>query len=69
MLPTGKSVDEIVLAPTISKALILSGTYFIMHPIKPIRNMMAFAVDNLHLSRTVPPIDSPLPLLPAVDFA
>ena len=92
MLPTGKPVDEIVLAPTISKALILSGTYFIiLHPthlmfwidrqiffftipslelvqnIKPIRNVMAFAVDNLHLSRTVPPIDSPLPLLP-VDF-
>ena len=35
--------------------------------IKPIRNVIAFAADHQHLSRTVPPIDSPLPLLP-VDF-
>lgn len=65
-----------MLVPTISKALILSDRRILffttpslelVQSIKPIRNVMAFAVDHQHLSRTVPSIDSPLPLLP-VDF-
>jgi vacuolar protein sorting-associated protein 3 len=35
--------------------------------IKPIRNVMAFAVDHQHILRTAQAADSPLPTLP-VDF-
>ena len=92
MLPTGKPVDEIVLTPSISKALVLSGkSVHGFHPspsdfgvdrqilffvipslelvstIKPIRNVIAFAVDHQHIVRPVPSMDSPLPFLP-IDF-
>ncbi|KAH9998681.1 hypothetical protein BJV77DRAFT_1064681 [Russula vinacea] len=57
MLPTGKPVDEIVLTPSISRALVLSDRqiFFFVIPslellnIKPIRNVMAFAVDHRHI--------------------
>ncbi|KAI0000149.1 hypothetical protein BJV74DRAFT_901315 [Russula compacta] len=75
-LPTGKAVDEIVLTPSISKALILSDRqiFFFLLPslelvsgIKPIRNVMALAVDHRHIVRQVPSMDALLPVLP-VDF-
>ncbi|KAF8474403.1 hypothetical protein DFH94DRAFT_761984 [Russula ochroleuca] len=72
MLPTGKPVDEIVLTPSISRALVLSDRqiFFFVIPslellgIKPIRNVMAFAVDHRHIVRPVPSMDSPMPFLP-----
>ncbi|KAI9449700.1 hypothetical protein F5148DRAFT_1353251 [Russula earlei] len=76
VLPTGKAVEEIVLTPCISKALILSDRqiFFFVIPslelvssIKPIRNVMAFAVDHQHIARPMPSVDSPMPILP-VDF-
>ncbi|KAH9962293.1 hypothetical protein BGW80DRAFT_1448479 [Lactifluus volemus] len=75
-LPTGKSIDEIVLVPSISRALVLSDRQIFIHiipslelvpGIKPIRNVMAFAVDHQHILRTAQAADSPLPTLP-VDF-
>jgi hypothetical protein len=93
VLPTGKAVDEIVLTPSISKALALSGKnvhdtlpyasdfgvdrqiFFFVIPslelvagIKPIRNVMAFAVDHRHIVRPIPSMDSPMPFLP-IDFS
>ena len=35
--------------------------------IKPIRNVMAFAVDHQHIVRPVPSMDTPMPFLP-IDF-
>ncbi|KAI0279038.1 hypothetical protein BGY98DRAFT_1096408 [Russula aff. rugulosa BPL654] len=75
MLPTGKAVEEIVLTPSISKALVLSDRqiFFFVIPslelasIKPVRNVMAFAVDHRHIVRPVPSMDSPMPFLP-IDF-
>ncbi|KAI0252536.1 hypothetical protein BJV78DRAFT_1201303 [Lactifluus subvellereus] len=75
-LPTGKPIDEIVLTPSISTALILSDRqiFFYIIPslepvlgIKPIRNVIAFAVDQQHVVRPAPSVDSPAPILP-VDF-
>ncbi len=93
MLPTGKAVDEIVLTPSISKALVLSGKnvhdtlpyasdfgvdrqiFFLVIPslepvagIKPIRNVMVFAVDHRHIMRPIPSMDSPMPFLP-IEFS
>jgi hypothetical protein len=39
----------------------------IVSTIKPIRNVMAFAVDHQHIIRPVPSMNSPLPFLP-IDF-
>ncbi len=39
----------------------------IVPSIKPIRNVMAFAVDHRHIVRPVPSMDSPMPFLP-IDF-
>ncbi|KAI0365806.1 hypothetical protein BV20DRAFT_1003554 [Pilatotrama ljubarskyi] len=75
-IPNEKPVDEIVLAPSISRALILSDhqVHFYTLPsldmvplilIKPIRNVIAFAVDEQHLKR--PPQyanDIPVPVEP-----
>jgi len=75
-LPTKKAVDEIVLTPSISKAFVLSERqiFFFTIPslelvssIKPIRNVMAFAVDHQHIIRLAPSADSLIPVLP-VDF-
>ncbi|EIW54796.1 uncharacterized protein TRAVEDRAFT_131331 [Trametes versicolor FP-101664 SS1] len=75
-IPNEKPIDEIVLAPSISRALVLSGhqIHFYTLPtldmvslnlIKPIRNVVAFAVDELHMKR--PPQyanDIPVPVEP-----
>ncbi|KAH9848717.1 hypothetical protein C2E23DRAFT_888782 [Lenzites betulinus] len=78
-IPNEKSIDEIVLAPSISRALVLSDhqIHFYTLPaldmvplnlIKPIRNVVTFAVDEQHLKR--PPQytnDIPLPV-EAIEF-
>ncbi|KAI0266122.1 hypothetical protein BC834DRAFT_875574 [Gloeopeniophorella convolvens] len=73
---TGKPIDEIVVAPSISKAFVLSDRQIFFYSIpslepvpliKPIRNVMSFAVDHQHIMRPAPPVDSPAPVLP-VDF-
>ncbi|KAI0821853.1 hypothetical protein BC628DRAFT_1328491 [Trametes gibbosa] len=75
-IPNEKPIDEMVLAPSISRALVLSDhqIHFYTLPaldmvplnhIKPIRNVVAFAVDEQHLKR--PPQynnDIPLPVEP-----
>ncbi|KAI0659895.1 hypothetical protein C8Q70DRAFT_1053706 [Cubamyces menziesii] len=75
-IPNEKPIDEIVLAPSISRALVLSDhqIHFYTLPaldvvshnvIKPIRNVVTFAVDEQHLRR--PPQlanDIPVPVDP-----
>ncbi|KAI0754156.1 hypothetical protein C8Q80DRAFT_1216334 [Daedaleopsis nitida] len=75
-VPNDKPIDEIVLAPSISRALVLSDhqIHFYTLPaldmvplnlIKPIRNVVTFAVDVQHMKR--PPQfmnDIPLPVEP-----
>ncbi|TFK21824.1 hypothetical protein FA15DRAFT_715834 [Coprinopsis marcescibilis] len=61
LVPGEKPIEDIVLIPSISRALILSGRQIHFyslpnlepHPTKPIRNVMAFAVDDQHLRRPV----------------
>ncbi|KIY53605.1 hypothetical protein FISHEDRAFT_32990, partial [Fistulina hepatica ATCC 64428] len=61
-LPTGKQIDEIVLLPSIWRAIVLSDhqLYFFALPalqlssIKPIRNVITFAVDHQHLIKPTP---------------
>ena len=101
ILPGEKPIDEIVLVPSLSRALILSGTsvHYRLHervhatfscsfsldhqiyfynipsldpfPIKPVRNVITFAVDDQHLKRTFPTLSAAgVPLPPeAVDFS
>ncbi|TFK38020.1 hypothetical protein BDQ12DRAFT_684517 [Crucibulum laeve] len=77
-LPNERPIDEIVLIPSISRALILSDRqlhFYILpsldpvptHMIKPIRNVVTFAVDNQHLKRPALPPGSSAPLRP-VEF-
>jgi len=75
-LPTGKPVEEIVLTPSISRAFVFSDRQIFLYiipslepvpGIKPIRNVMCFAVDHRHIVRPALPMDSPAPVL-AVDF-
>ncbi|OSD05086.1 hypothetical protein PYCCODRAFT_1385627 [Trametes coccinea BRFM310] len=75
-MPNEKPIDEIVLAPSISRALVLADhqIHFYTLPtldmvplnlIKPIRNVVTFAVDEQHLRR--PPqfaSDIPVPVEP-----
>ncbi|KAI0641369.1 hypothetical protein C8Q79DRAFT_1031419 [Trametes meyenii] len=75
-IPNEKPIDNIVIAPSISRALVLSDhqIHFYTIPaldmvplnlIKPIRNVVAFAVDEQHLKR--PPQyanEVPLPVEP-----
>jgi hypothetical protein len=74
----GKTIDEIVLVPSISRALILSDRqiHFYTLPsldavhasvVKPIRNVVTFAVDRQHLRRPPPSSVSPQPMEP-VEF-
>jgi hypothetical protein len=69
-------VDEIVLTPSISRAFVYSDRQVFLYiipslepvpGIKPIRNVMSFAVDHRHIVRPSLPMDSPAPVLP-VDF-
>ncbi|KDR80363.1 hypothetical protein GALMADRAFT_62776 [Galerina marginata CBS 339.88] len=77
-LPGDKPVDEIVIIPSLSRALVLSDhqIYFYIipsldpFPMKPIRNVVTFAVDDQHLKRPFPSLSAvglPLPTEP-VDF-
>lgn len=75
-LPNDKAVDEIVLLPCISRALILSDNqiHFFTIPsldgvvIKPIRHVVTFAVDHQHLRRPAASPSTPTHLLEAVEF-
>ncbi|KAF8882450.1 hypothetical protein BD779DRAFT_1543352 [Infundibulicybe gibba] len=72
-LPGGKPIDEITLVPCISRALILSDRQIhfytlpsldaVIPAIKPIRNVVTFAVDYMHLKRP-PPSGPNVPLEP-----
>ncbi|KZV70031.1 hypothetical protein PENSPDRAFT_735049 [Peniophora sp. CONT] len=78
-LPADKPIDEIVLLPSISRAMIHCDRqiYFYTLPsldlipstvIKPIRNVVVLAVDYQHITRPAPPpSDPPIPVEP-VDF-
>ncbi|KAJ7185526.1 hypothetical protein C8R46DRAFT_1207679 [Mycena filopes] len=74
-VPNDKPVDEIVLLPSISRALVLSDhqIYFYTlpaldpvapHIMKPIRHVVSFAVDQNHLKRPAPPLSSSAPVEP-----
>ncbi|KAJ6612669.1 hypothetical protein B0H10DRAFT_2051428 [Mycena sp. CBHHK59/15] len=78
-VPNDKPVDEIVLLPSISRALVLSDRqiHFYTLPaldivpavqIKPIRHVVAFAVDQHHLKRPTPSFNTPASAMEAVDF-
>ncbi|KAJ7741453.1 hypothetical protein DFH07DRAFT_751107 [Mycena maculata] len=78
-VPNEKPIDEIVLLPSISRALVLSDhqIHFYTLPaldlvppniIKPIRHVVSFAVDQNHIKRPVPPLSTPVSAIPAVDF-
>ncbi|KAG2008615.1 hypothetical protein CC2G_014029 [Coprinopsis cinerea AmutBmut pab1-1] len=62
IVPGEKPVDDIVLIPSISRALVQSDRQIHFYtlpnlepdPIKPIRNVMTFAVDDQHLRRPAP---------------
>ncbi|KAI0064251.1 hypothetical protein BV25DRAFT_1800809 [Artomyces pyxidatus] len=78
-MTSGKPIDEIVLAQSISRALVLCDRqiHFYTLPsldvvspniIKPIRNVQAFAVDHQQLLRPAPPLsEAPAPVEP-VEF-
>lgn len=76
-LPSGKPIDELVLIPSLSRALILSDRqihiYIIpsldpLPNVKPIRNVETFAVDHQQLLRPPPSPNDPPARLPPVDF-
>ncbi|KAF8966668.1 hypothetical protein BDZ97DRAFT_1657548 [Flammula alnicola] len=77
-IPGDKPIDEIVLIPSLSRALVLSDHQIHFYtipsldpfPIKPIRHVVTFAVDDQHLKRLVPQLSAsgiPLPIEP-VEF-
>ncbi|KAJ8082934.1 hypothetical protein PM082_008792 [Marasmius tenuissimus] len=79
-LPNEKSVDEIVLLPSISRVLVLSDSqiHFYTLPsldvvayniIKPIRHVVTFAVDYQHLMRPAPPPSGPITRVEPVEFS
>ncbi|KAJ7064895.1 hypothetical protein C8F01DRAFT_1128649 [Mycena amicta] len=74
-----KPVDEIVLLPNISRALVFSDhqIHFYTLPtldpvppnvIKPIRHVVTFAVDQAQLKRPAPPLSAPISSQEPVDF-
>ncbi|KAK0192609.1 hypothetical protein F5146DRAFT_511043 [Armillaria mellea] len=75
-LPNDKAIDEIVLLPCISRALILSDNqiHFFTIPsldvmtIKPIRHVVTFAVDHQHLRRPAASPSTPIHQLEPVEF-
>ncbi|KAK0203709.1 hypothetical protein DFS33DRAFT_1333404 [Desarmillaria ectypa] len=74
--PNDRAVEEIVLLPCISRALILSDNqiHFFTIPsldaiaIKPIRHVVTFAVDHQHLRRPAASPSTPTHLLEPVEF-
>ncbi|KAF9078833.1 hypothetical protein BDP27DRAFT_1310251 [Rhodocollybia butyracea] len=78
-VPNDKPIEEIVLLPSISRALVFSDKqiHFYTLPsldvvshqvIKPIRNVVTFAVDQRHLTRPAPSANSASHRNEAVDF-
>ncbi|KAF7318905.1 CNH domain-containing protein [Mycena chlorophos] len=78
-LPGDKPVDEIVVLPSLYRALVFSDhqIHFYTLPtldpvplsvIKPLRHVQAFAVDHAQLKRPVPPPSAPISSLEPVDF-
>ncbi|KIK68589.1 hypothetical protein GYMLUDRAFT_68440 [Collybiopsis luxurians FD-317 M1] len=76
-LPLDKPVEEIVLLPSISRALIFSDNQIhfytlpsldVVAPIKPIRHVITFAVDQRHLTRPAPSSSGPPHRPEPVDF-
>jgi len=77
-LPGEKPIDEIVIIPSLLRALVLSDhqIYFFTVPslspfsIKPIRHVVTFAVDDQHLKRPLPSLSPQGVRLPveSVDF-
>ncbi|KAI0320596.1 hypothetical protein OF83DRAFT_557224 [Amylostereum chailletii] len=72
-LPAPKPIDEIILVPSISRALVLCDRqvhFYVLPsldvvPIKPVRNVQTFAVDHQHIIRPAPPFsDPPIPVEP-----
>ncbi|KAJ7266916.1 hypothetical protein B0H12DRAFT_1010524 [Mycena haematopus] len=74
-VPNDKPVDEIVLLPSISRALVLSDHqihFYTLpaldavppHVVKPIRHVIAFAVDQNHLKRPPPSLSAPVAIEP-----
>ncbi|KAG7095427.1 hypothetical protein E1B28_006176 [Marasmius oreades] len=79
-LPNDKPIDEIVLLPSISRALVLSDSqiHFYTLPsldvvayniIKPIRHVLTFAVDHQHIMRPAQPPSGPMTRIEAVEFS
>ncbi|TDL25106.1 hypothetical protein BD410DRAFT_819897 [Rickenella mellea] len=78
-LPTNKPIDEIVLTPSISRALILSAHQIHIYSIpsldpvqiNPIRNVIHFAVDDRQLHRVQPSVADQLAMasVEPVEFA
>ncbi|KAF8966687.1 hypothetical protein BDZ97DRAFT_1917487 [Flammula alnicola] len=77
-IPGDKPMDEIVLIPSLSRALVLSDHQIHFYtissldpfPIKPIRHVVTFTVDDQHLKRLTPQLSAseiPLPVEP-VEF-
>ncbi|KAF8961751.1 hypothetical protein BDZ97DRAFT_1921074 [Flammula alnicola] len=74
-MPGDKPIDEIVLIPSLSRALVLSHHQIHFYtipsldpiPIKPVRHVVTFTVDDQHLKRLVPQLSAsgiPLPVEP-----
>lgn len=74
-VPNDKPVDEIVLLPSISRALVLSDHqihFYTLpaldavppHVMKPIRHVVTFAVDQNHLKRPAPSLSNPAGIEP-----
>lgn len=79
-LPNDKAVDEIVLVPSIARALVLSEhqVHFYTLPsldlvpwniIKPIRNVVTIAVDHQHLQRPPPSLTDPPVAVAPIEFS
>ncbi|KAF9475156.1 hypothetical protein BDN70DRAFT_272425 [Pholiota conissans] len=77
-IPGNKPVDEIVLVPSLSRALVLSDHQIHFYtipsldpyPTKPVRHVVTLAVDDQHLKRLQPPLSATGMTLPPepVDF-
>jgi len=72
-----KPIDEIVLVPSIARALILSEHQVHFYtlpsldpvPIKPIRNVVTIAVDHQHLQRPPPSSSDPPSVIAPIEFS
>ncbi|KAJ3736720.1 hypothetical protein DFJ43DRAFT_1129364 [Lentinula guzmanii] len=76
-VPNDKQIEDIVLLPSISRALVFSDNQIhfytlpsldVVQLIKPIRHVITFAVDQHHLKRPAPPASEPPHHPKSVDF-